>query len=443
MKAICKEAFRETGLTEAVLPGCTLDDTAFYRCSALKKVVIGEGTARIPSECFRYCTALETVYLPDSVSEILCGNYDSQGSFADCPQLKTVSIGKGISAISEFAFRTTGTGLEVIFREGVTAIPDSAFEGRAELASVILPETLETIGKEAFSRCINLTGTVFPPSLKAIGKEAFRETALTEAMLPGCTLDDAVFYRCSALKKVVISEGTACIPSECFRGCTALETVYLPDSVSEILCGNYDSQGSFADCPQLKTVSIGKEINAINSHAFRTGGTELDVTFRDGAAVVPAKAFTDAPLTRVVLPASVKEIGTNALSGCSKLRVVIIEAPECGLEDSSSTLPESAVIYGYQGSTAQAYADKYERHFIPLRVKDPTKPFECDLNGDGKTDEADVRLLCGLIAENPLVKADLNYDRLDAADLDCSGTLTQNDVNLMITLLLTAPQNKE
>lgn len=91
----------------------------------------------------------------------------------------------------------------------------------------------------------------------------------------------------------------------------------------------------------------------------------------------------------------------------------------------------SALIYGYLGSTAQAYAEQYGRHFIPLREADPSKPFACDLNGDGQTDREDVRLLIGVIAEYPPVKADVNFAALDAADMDYSGTLTMRDVQLM------------
>ncbi|MBR4200636.1 MAG: leucine-rich repeat domain-containing protein, partial [Oscillospiraceae bacterium] len=185
LKEIGKSAFQNTGLTALVLPGCTLGDSAFFCCSSLKTVEIGEGTEIIPGQCFRKCTALESVMLPDSVQEIGCGSYSDQGAFADCPNLKTVSIGKGIKIINKNAFRTTGESLEITFREGVTAIPETAFCNRTELTKVVLPETITSIGKEAFLNCTALSECNMPASLKEIGKSAFQNTGLTALVLPG------------------------------------------------------------------------------------------------------------------------------------------------------------------------------------------------------------------------------------------------------------------
>ena len=440
LREIGAAAFRNTGLTEAILPGCTLGAYAFYDSEKLKEVSIGEGTPIIPGECFRYCSALETVTLPDSVTEIRCGEYDSTGAFAECPSLRSVSIGKGIESISQYAFRTTGSDLAVTFREGVTAIPESAFSGRGELKTVILPDTLESIGSSAFRNCPNLTGTVFPASLREIGAAAFRNTGLTEAILPGCTLGAYAFYDSEKLKEVSIGEGTPIIPSECFRYCSALETVTLPDSLKEIQCGQFDSMGAFAECPALKSVSIGKGIESISQHAFRTTGTELDVTFRDGASGIPDNAFRNRiELMRIVVPASAETLGSGAVSRCGNLRAIVFASPGCSIQDNAGEIPESAVIYGYKDSTAEAYAKKYGRIFIPLRSNDPSVPFSCDLNADGKTDSEDAILLLRVVTEVPPADGELDASALGMADLDCSGTLTLKDVSLLLTAITVPP----
>ena len=445
LREIGEEAFRRTKLTEAELPGCALGSAAFYECPQLKTLVIGEGTEIIPSECFKDCSELENVWLPDSLREIQCGDYNSQGAFAVCNALKTVSIGKGIEKIDNYSFskirQEDCPDLEVTFREGVTAIPAEAFANTLDLISVKLPETLETIGEQAFLNCRSLTGVVFPDSIKEIGRGAFDNTGLKEAILPGCTLGRGVFWNCEQLETVVIGEGTEIIPEACFRYCRNLKSVMLPDSVKEIRCGSLDSDGAFADCDSLETVSIGAGIEMIDSRAFRTESKYLDITFREGAEAIPDSAFKGRDeLVRLVVPESAGTLGASAVRGCDNLRTIVFLSPGCVIPDDAKSIPENAVIYGWNKSTAQDYADKYGRAFVPLRTNDPSVPFVCDLNLDGRTDSADAELLFRIVAEAPIDGDTLDFDALYSADLDCSGTLTIEDVTLMLGLLPAADQ---
>ena len=155
LKEIGQNSFHGTGLTAAELPGCSLGWGAFYGCSGLKTVTIGEGTETIPGVCFRNCAALESVTLPDSVKEITSGSLSGEGAFSECPALKNISIGKGIETIHQNAFRTAGEELEVVFRKGTAAIPDHAFDN-APVTKIILPKSVEAIGAEAVSGCASL-----------------------------------------------------------------------------------------------------------------------------------------------------------------------------------------------------------------------------------------------------------------------------------------------
>ncbi len=423
---IGRNGFHSSGLTEVTLPGCTLGSGAFYACADLKTVTIGEGTEIIPAECFRKCAALESVTLPDSVKDIACGSYTEQGAFSECPALKTVSIGKGIETIHQNAFRTCGEGLAVTFREGVTAVPAEAFKNRTELAKVILPETLTSVGESAFQGCSALTDCTFPKSLTEIGRNVFHSSGLTEVTLPGCTLGSGAFYACADLKTVTIGEGTEMIPAECFRKCAVLESVTLPDSVKDIACGSYTEQGAFSECPALKTVSIGKDIETIHQNAFRTTGDELEVVFRKGTAAIPDHAFDNAPVTKIILPKSVEAIGAEAVSGCASLKEILIQAPECEIADSAKAIPKGATIRSYEGSTPQAHAEKYEYKFVKLLLPG-------DLNDDGavSVDDAQMTLKAYTerIAGNDMK---LTADQILAADVDESGELSVEDAQFIL-----------
>ena len=279
-----------------------------------------------------------------------------------------MSIGKDIEYIHNEAFRS-GSALEVTFREGVTAIPKNAFNERTELKKVVLPSTLTSVGAGAFKDCSKLSTCLFPDSIEEIGENAFYNTALTSLTLPGCTLDKGAFSCCGLLKSITIKEGTENIPSDCFSHCSALESVRLPDSVKQIEASNWD-HGAFYNCPELKSVSIGIDIEYIHSEAFRTGGSALEVTFREGAAAIPEHGFDNAPLTALVLPESLTEISVSAISSCSSLQQIIIVSKDCEIADSEKTIPSGARICGMADSTAQAYAETYGRIFTVLGNED-------------------------------------------------------------------------
>lgn len=89
-----------------------------------------------------------------------------------------------------------------------------------------------------------------------------------------------------------------------------------------------------------------------------------ECTFSNGSA-----------LESVVLPLNVSSIGEKAFSNCEKLTSVTIMNPCCEIYSSASTIYNSydssgngaylftGTIYGYTGSTAQIYAQNYNRRF--------------------------------------------------------------------------------
>jgi len=62
----------------------------------------------------------------------------------------------------------------------------------------------------------------------------------------------------------------------------------------------------------------------------------------------------------------VTSIGSVAFGDCSNLTSVAIKNPNCEIYDDSDTISDTATIYGYENSTAQAYAEKYNRKFVSL-----------------------------------------------------------------------------
>ena len=77
----------------------SIGDFAFYDCSSLTSVTIGNSVTSIGVYAFNYCISLTSVTIPNSVTSI--GN----DAFEGCSGLTSVTIGNGVTSIGDFAFR--------------------------------------------------------------------------------------------------------------------------------------------------------------------------------------------------------------------------------------------------------------------------------------------------------------------------------------------------
>ena len=107
------------------------------------------------------------------------------------------------------------------------------------------------------------------------------------------------------------------------------------------------------------------------------------ITIPDSVTSIGAYAFDCCKsLTSVTIPDSVTVIGSSAFSECEALESITIENPECEIYDSKYTIPETATIYGYDNSTAQAYAETHNRNFVSLDTAPEILVGDADKNGE-------------------------------------------------------------
>ena len=157
---------------------------------------------------------------------------------------------------------------------------------------------------------------------------------------------------------LVSSEPTDKLTNTPWDDLKSIRKIVIEEGVKSI--GNF----AFADCQNLKSVTIPDSVTNIGEHAFYRCST----------------------LETVTIPESVTSIGKGAFnsSGISEFE---INNPKCVIADSSDVFPENAVILGYEGSTAQKYAEKYNRKFNAIPTTDATgtlnEEFTWELNSEG------------------------------------------------------------
>ena len=118
-------------LKEVIITGGTsIGHDAFYRCSGLTSVMIGDGVTSIGYRAFSYCSGLTSVTIPDSVTRI--GDY----AFYNCSGLTSITIPDSVTSIGDYTFYDC-SGLESItIPDSVTSIGDYAFRGCSDLTTI-------------------------------------------------------------------------------------------------------------------------------------------------------------------------------------------------------------------------------------------------------------------------------------------------------------------
>ena len=135
-------------------------------------------------------------------------------------------------------------------------------------------------------------------------------------------------------------------------------------------------------------------------------------------------AFYDCrSLKEITIPESVASIDNCAFKNCSVLETVLIKNPECEIYDSADTIFNNLIfdeetgedfncfngtIYGYENSTAQAYAEKYGYNFKLFVQGDISKNDLIDLYDAIEISKYIMNITD--IDEDTILLADINRD---------------------------------
>jgi len=118
-----------------------------------------------------------------------------------CPNVESVVIGEGVTAIGDYSFGNCQKLSSVTFPEGLKSIGKGAFT-QCSISKITFPNTLEVIDSVAFNnpKSASIETLVFPPSLKKIGNQAFALNRVKDIYFLGSScpeVDDAAFDNAS------------------------------------------------------------------------------------------------------------------------------------------------------------------------------------------------------------------------------------------------------
>lgn len=346
----------------------TIGQAALRNVPALTVLNLPNLEGTIPVETFQLCPNLERVENLGAIITISGGNY-MQGAFGRCPKLKFLRIPATVTTLGSricsnspmleavvVEAETPPTAGDVMFEgtliasnEGIIAVPAASLTDYAsatnwaKYASSLIPlEDYEDGGYVPFAdpaveaicvanwdanksgymsknECAAVTniGNVFNGNTDIVSFNELKDfTGLT--YIAGGGYDAAAFRNCSALESVVIPQNVTEIRSYAFDGCVALSNVEFEDAskVTKIL--DY----AFGSCPIQKDSIAFPNLQNLGAAAFYGSSIAkvLDlgsITALNGGGYYTGPFNGNKALSLIILPQTLKTIPHHIFYGCT------------------------------------------------------------------------------------------------------------------------------
>ena len=339
---------------------------------------------------YYYRSRVKSVEIAEGVTSI------GQLAFDSCSVLTSIEIPSSVTSIRNLAFARCSSLTSVIFDENsqLTSIGGQAFYGCSSLTSITIPSKVTSIGDRAFSSCSSLTdinvdeanenyksinGVLFSKDEETLIKYPAGKSE-TAYIIPSkvTSIGDGAFSGCSSLTSITIPSSVTRIGNVVFSGCSKLTSIIFDENSQLTSIGSQ----AFYNCSSLTSITIPSKVTSIGQSAFSGCSSLTSITIPSKVTSIEQRMFSDcSSLVSITIPNGVTSIGEYAFCGCSSLTSITIFSKDVTICNSANTISKTATIYGYSGSTAEAYATKYNRKFVVLR--NIIASGYCGAEGDG------------------------------------------------------------
>ena len=261
----------------------------------MKILKIKEGTKKIDSYQYKDRKDIEELIIADTVEEI------GECAFFRCSNLKKITWGKHVHTIGY-----------------------SAFFGCLSLNSLHLPNSIKYVGSCAFEFCNGLTYVEFEDNDEVIiANNAFAQCmGLTLAILPiGLkSIHEETFFGCTKLEDVFIPETVTGIGIMAFFGIAA-EQIELPNSIETISMMAFYNSG-------LTSIDLPVSVLAIDESVFGLCRNLRSVKIGKSIVYIEEKAFENCPVLSEVTVKSpqITHIGAHVFLHCKSLKRINVPA---------------------------------------------------------------------------------------------------------------------
>ncbi len=375
-----------TALTAVSIPDSVnaIGRYAFYECTSLTEVMVPDSVEEIKSYAFKDCSSLSSITIMnpfcilDNYSDVMPAAAVIYGYNNSTAQTYAEKFNRTFVSLGDAAYRIVDSGscgdnltwsldtksqLTISGEGEMTSVPWSDY--CSYIRSIVIETGATNIADYAFADCDAASIITIPESVKSIGRVAFNGCdLLAEITLPSnlTVIDDYTFNGCWSLESIVIPDSVTTIEEYAFSSCYALKSAVLPERLNSI------SDSMFESCTKLENINIPETVLHIGEKAFYCCKSLQAITIPDSVKTISSYAFFCCEsLTSVTVPENVESIEDAAFGGCDQLKTITILNPDCIIGDDEYTINDETVIYCYANSTAQVYAEKYNRTFVILK----------------------------------------------------------------------------
>ena len=325
----------------------TIGKNAFKGCTSVEEVTIPKGILTVSNSAFEGCSGLTDV--------TIAAKTINAKAFAECKNLKAVKMEEGVTTIQGMAFANTqisavtipstlttaGTTKEGTIEKGpfagtmiATVHGQTEDSTEAQEGATILPET-KKIPDNLFLGCTSIIDVQIPETVTEIGQKAFKDASSVENVTFAVNTETG---KVKGVEKIGISA---------FDGCSSLQELVLPETVTEVLQGAFANEGALVKADMSRAASLKKwdkesfkgdtalaevvlptagGITAIPDGAFAgcTSLTGENLKIPKNIVTITANAFKESGLKKLYIPNQVTMIGASAFEACKNLEDVHI-----------------------------------------------------------------------------------------------------------------------
>jgi hypothetical protein len=158
---------------------------------------------------------------------------------------------------------------------------------------------------------------------KVTGVSAFTPGKVLKSVIiegnDGITFADKLFTKQTALTSVTLGEGIKATSYQMFTGCSSLENVVLPESLTKIERVTFAQSG-------LKSIIIPDNVTEIGDQAFdKCVSLNSVVLGKDSRLEIMGKSvFRNTSIESFEVPSTVKKMGDTVFSGCTQLTTLTL-----------------------------------------------------------------------------------------------------------------------
>lgn len=263
----------------------------------------------------------------------------------DFSRVNKLVIGNGITGFDRWGMwnlKKYIKKLEIHGNAGMN-MPEQCFYDVPNIESVVISGAVD-VPRDMFGKCTGLKKVTLKNGVRSIGEDAFRD----------CSSLEGVIFENTVLEK--ISDGA-------FWGCSALSSIALPDSVTEIERNAFFETG-------LRNIQLPAQLNKLGTDAFRNC-TSLDkIDIPAGLTQIEPDTFCNTGLTSVTLHEGLTKIEDGAFHDCLKLKKIRIPKSVTDIgglalgirynrgNGAEEVIPGGFTVEGYTGSAAERYVKR-------------------------------------------------------------------------------------